>query len=100
MPDYYWNYLKEINWINHSDILQSEKKRQLAELDGKYTDRTNSIIWKCQIPLSDFLSMVQYNDGEIPFADADGTESERLYPTKEQQQEITSFLNEFIKSDK
>ena len=76
MPDYYWNYLKEINRINNSDILQDDKKRLLAELDDKYSNDTNSVVWKYKIPVNDFLSNLKFGDDEFPYADIDSEETE------------------------
>jgi transcriptional regulator with XRE-family HTH domain len=97
IPDYYWKYLRDIKKINESDSLKSEKKRLIKRLEGNYTNKSNSIIWKYEIPISDFISLIKVGNKEIPYADADN--SDFVEPSEEQINEISSFLDEITKGD-
>lgn len=99
IPDYYWDYLKKYNDITESDILSEEKDRLLAELNSKYDCETNSIIWKCELSISDFLSLIKFGNNEIPFADIDRYDKKNFKPSKTQIDEVTAFLNQISKGE-
>lgn len=98
IPDYYWEYLKEIPKIDKSDSLSQEKRRLVKRLEAKYTDKSHTIVWKYEIPISKFLSLIKFGKEEIPFGNIDNTK-DFSDPTKEQLKELTYFLNEITKRD-
>lgn len=98
IPDYYWEYLKEIQKIDKSDSLLQEKRRLKKRLEAKYTDKSHTIVWKYEIPISKFLSLIKFGKEEIPFGNIDNTK-DFSDPTKEQLKELTYFLNEITKRD-
>ena len=83
IPDYYWEYIREIKRINESDATPQEKIRLIKKQDSKYTGKTNSVIWRAEIPINDFLSFIKFGKDEIPFG---SEEPETVYaePTDEQ----------------
>lgn len=98
IPDYYWEYIREIKRINESDATPQEKIRLIKKQDSKYTGKTNSVIWRAEIPINDFLSFIKFGKDEIPFG---SEEPETVYaePTDEQLKMASDFLNEIIKGD-
>lgn len=99
IPNYYWEYLKEINKINNSDILKIDKARLLAEHDGKYSSDANSVMWKCEIHVKDFLSYLKFEDDEILYINTDSDEVEHFNPTQKQIKEVDELLNQITKGD-
>ena len=98
IPDYYWEYIREIKRINESDATPQEKIRLIKKQDSKYTGKTNSVIWRAEIPINDFLSFIKFGKDEIPFG---SEEPETVYaePTDEQLKMASDFLNEITKGD-
>ena len=98
IPDYYWEYIREIKRINESDATPQEKIRLIKKQDSKYTGKTNSVIWRAEIPINDFLSFIKFGKDEIPFG---SEEPETVYaePTDEQLKMAFDFLNEITKGD-
>lgn len=99
IPDYYWEYINETKRINESDSTPQEKKRLIKKLEAKYTNKSKSIIWKREIPISDFLTMIKFGKEEIPYADENHAETEFTDPTEEQIEKVSEFLNEITKGD-
>lgn len=71
LPDYYWEYLKESNNIMQSDILSSEKKRSIAELNGNYKPDPNIVFWKYTTPVNNFSKYIPFDGEDIPYSSAD-----------------------------
>ena len=99
IPDYYWEYINEAKRINESDSLLHEKKRLIKKLEAKYSDTSKSIVWKREIPISEFLTKIRFGKEEIPYANEDYIETEFTNPTEEQIKEAANFLNEITKGD-
>lgn len=99
IPDYYWEYINETKRISESDSTTQEKKRLIKKLEAKYTNKSKSIIWKREIPISDFLTMIKFGKEEIPYADENYAEIEFTDPTEEQIEKVSEFLNEITKGD-
>ena len=56
-------------------------------------------MWKCEIPISEFLTKIKFGKYEIPYADEDNSEIEFTDPTEEQLKKASNFLNEITKGD-
>lgn len=99
IPDYYWEFIHELKNIKESDSLEVEKKRLIKRLEGKYTNKTHSVIWKYEIPLANFFSMLKIGETEIPYANEDKSVIDYKKPTEEQLKEVSDFLEEILKGD-
>lgn len=99
IPDYYWEYLNKIKRINKSDSTPREKKRLTKKIEANYSNQSKSIMWKCEIPISEFLTKIKFGKYEIPYADEDNSEIEFTDPTEEQLKKASNFLNEITKGD-
>ena len=99
IPDYYWEYLNESKKINESDSTPQEKKRLIKKLEAKYSNKSKSIVWKRELPISDFLSMIKFENDEFPYVGEDLTNIELTEPTEEQLKKASEFLKELTKGD-
>lgn len=95
LPDRYWCYWKERDKIENTPLARSEKKRLLATLEKKYTDSPNDILWKCVIPIQDFLSLITINNTEIPYASNEDIDTDHQ-PTELEIKEASDFLSKMF----
>ncbi len=55
----YWEYIKKLNEIKHSDKTQRRQKSEIAELNGSYKMNDNSYItWEFSIDIDKFKSII------------------------------------------
>ena len=94
-PNYYMEYIKKRNIIESSIDLADEKKRKLAELDGKYEIKKEETRY-CVISFTgdNLSSYLCFDSKLIPFADFQyDSENEA---TKEETEEVSSLLKESL----
>ncbi|MBE6913814.1 MAG: helix-turn-helix transcriptional regulator [Ruminococcaceae bacterium] len=99
IPDYYWEYLKETKTINESDFLPHEKKRGIKSLEAEYLANSKSVVCKCEIPISEFFTMIRFGKEEIPYVNEENSGTEFANPTEEQIKEADDFLKEITRGD-
>lgn len=96
IPDNYQKYILELNAVTSSNKTDNEKKRQKAELNGKYKmDNATDIVWRISIPADKIFSYFHWDSSFIPFADAN--KLSEYQPTEEQIVMAKSFLEELTK---
>lgn len=94
----YWEYIKKLNAIKHSDKTQRIQSNEIAELNGNYkiTDDTD-IFWEFSIDINEFISMIHYQDGSCPIYTDDDSKNVSP-PNDEQIEEIKEYLKSFVSS--
>lgn len=91
IPNYYWKYMKERSAIASSKSTVGEKKRKIAELDGKYEmQESEQKYWINSMTAEEFLSHLRLASEFIPFAD--NSDSSIKKPSKEHLKEARAFL--------
>lgn len=55
ISDSYWNYIKKINSIRHSDKTQGERRREIFKLNKGYKKR-HDFAWEISIKVEKFIS--------------------------------------------
>lgn len=98
IPNYYMEYIKERNRIESSKEPADDKKRKLAELDGKYKiQKQETKYWRISLKYEEISTYLRFDSKFIPFADYHGDSASE--PTKEELEEIekvASLLKEEI----
>lgn len=88
----YWNYIREINKINNSARAKCEKRKVIAQLNGKYREpQDESHVWRFSVDEKEFLSKL-----EMPMCDSvpyvTDQNVERIEPTKKEIEAVEKFI--------
>ena len=88
----YWKYIKEINEINNSARAKSEKKREIARLNGKYKEtQDDNLLWTFSVDEKEFFSELQMPTGDrVGYATELNQEFKKL--KEEQIEEAKAFI--------
>lgn len=95
IPSYYMEYIKERNTIESSKEPREDKKRRLAELDGKYSiPERETKYWRISLKKDEISSYLRFDSEFIPFADCQ--DDSAIKPTEEQMEEVLSFFKKLL----
>ncbi len=96
ISDSYWNYIKSVNSIRHSDKTEGEKRREIFRLNKEYEER-HDFAWEISIKTEEFLSYFKPDSkSSCPYRTEESIETDI---SSEQIEYCKKFIESILNSD-
>lgn len=96
ISDSYWNYIKNINSIRHSDKTQGERRREIFRLNKEYKKR-HDFAWEISIKVEEFVSYFKPDSkSSCPYITEESVETDI---SDEQREDCKKFIISLLTSD-
>lgn len=91
IPYAFWEYMYSVNNVYQSNMSENERKRKIAELNGKYTsDNKTNIFKECSFCKDVFIQRMCFGEHCVPYGCK--VHIGRREPSDKEKEEVTKFL--------